>query len=463
MVDASTHSTAAVRKEGTTTDQSGMAAAPFLDSDESDPGPGQLFIQFLYERGDALQSLPQCPPCRVQLLFRFVQLATKSPLSYPDPAELLPHVRRHLEGDTCRLVETCSVHDCLPRLRRRKERHLPVLVQCDLVTAACRMGMARAPLAGHLGLHHHDNLLEVRMNWRRLDLNLLVVFDAVAQEHSATRAAAKLNMTQPAISHALARLRGALRDELFVRTPDGMEPTPYAERLAGPVHAALENLHTALDGAAAFDPATAECGFSVAVDNRAALVLAAPLAAAVAAEAPGVSLNLRPSGTLELAERLDRGELDLALGGLAAPGERFSDLRLFEDEFAALVRDGHPAAVDGTVGLDALGAYPQLALSSTGEETAFVDAELARHGLARRIALRAPLLAAPAALAQSDMIAVVGERTARAFARAAPLQVLRLPFASPRLLSAMLWHRRLDDMPAHRWLRGMVLRVARTL
>ena len=302
------------------------------------------------------------------------------------------------------------------------------------------------------------------MNWRRLDLNLLVVFDAVAQERSATGAAAKLNMTQSAISHALARLRGALRDELFVRTPDGMEPTPYAERLAGPVRAALESLHTALDGAAAFDPAVSERGFSVAVDNRAALVLAAPLATAVAAEAPGVSLDLRPSGTLDLAERLDRGELDLAIGGLAAPGERFSDLRLFEDEFSALVRQDHPAATaDGTVGLEALGAYPHLALSSTGEETAFVDEELARHGLERHISLRAPLLAAAAALAQSDMVAVVGERTARAFAQTAPLEVLRLPFASPRLLTAMLWHRRLDDVPAHRWLRSMVLRVARTL
>lgn len=301
------------------------------------------------------------------------------------------------------------------------------------------------------------------MNWRTLDLNLLVVFDAVMQERSATRAATRLNMTQPAISHALARLRGALRDELFVRTPEGMEPTPYAERLAGPVRAALENLDAALDGAAEFDPATAERRFSVAVDNRTALVLAAPLAAAVAAEAPGVSLDMRPSGTLDLAERLDRGELDLALGGLAAPGERFSDLRLLDDGFAALVRRGHPAAMDGTLDLDALGAQPHLVLSSTGEGTAFVDAELARRGLARRIALRAPLLAAAAALAQSDMIAVIGERTARAFALAAPLEVLRLPFASPRLMTAMLWHRRLDDVAAHRWMRGVVLRVARKL
>ncbi len=301
------------------------------------------------------------------------------------------------------------------------------------------------------------------MNWRTLDLNLLVVFDAVGQARSVTRAAAKLNMSQPAISHALARLRAALQDDLFVRTPDGMEPTHYAERLAGPVRAALEGLSTALEGAAGFEPATAGRGFVVAMDNRAALVLAAPIAAAVAAEAPGVSLDLRPSGTLDLAERLDRAELDLALGGLAAPGERFTDLRLFENGFAALVRRGHPAAGDGTLSLAALAAHPHLVLSSTGEGTDFLDAELARHGLARRVALQAPLLAAASALAQSDMVAVLGERTARAFASIAPLEVLPLPFASPRLVTAMLWHRRLDDVPAHRWLRSLVLRVARTL
>jgi len=299
------------------------------------------------------------------------------------------------------------------------------------------------------------------MNWRTLDLNLLVVFDAVGQARSVTRAAAKLNMSQPAISHALARLRAALQDDLFVRTPDGMEPTHYAERLAGPIRAALEGLSTALEGAAGFEPATAGRGFVVAMDNRAALVLAAPIAAAVAAEAPGVSLDLRPSGTLDLAERLDRAELDLALGGLAAPGERFTDLRLFENGFAALVRRGHPAAVDGTLSLAALAAHPHLVLSSTGEGTDFVDAELAQHGLARRVALQAPLLAAASALAQSDMVAVLGERTARAFASIAPLEVLPLPFASPQLVTAMLWHRRLDDVPAHRWLRSLVLRVAR--
>jgi DNA-binding transcriptional LysR family regulator len=242
-----------------------------------------------------------------------------------------------------------------------------------------------------------------------------------------------------------------------------MAPTPYAERLVGPVRTALENLHSALDGAAPFDPQTAERGFVVAMDNRAVVLLAAPLAAAVAEQAPHVQLDIRPSGTLKLADLLDRGELDLAVGGLAAPAERFADLRLFSNDFVAVVRRKHPAAVDGTISLRALGDYPHLILSSTGEETDFVDAHLARHDLRRRITLRVPLLAAAATLTQSEMIAVLSESTARTFADSAPLEVLTLPFSSPRLLTAMMWHRRVDSVPTHQWLRSLIVQVARTL
>jgi DNA-binding transcriptional LysR family regulator len=207
---------------------------------------------------------------------------------------------------------------------------------------------------------------EDRMNWRMLDLNLLVVFDAVARERNATRAAAQLNMTQPAISHALGRLRAALRDDLFVRTPEGMEPTPYAEQLIPPVRAALEGLQTALDGAAPFEPKTAERSFTVAMDNRAVVVLATPVAIALKEQAPHVQLKVRPSGTLNLPELLDRGELDLAVGGFSASAERFADLRLFEDEFLAVVRRGHPAAQGDVISSQALSEFPHLILSSTG-------------------------------------------------------------------------------------------------
>jgi len=167
---------------------------------------------------------------------------------------------------------------------------------------------------------------------------------------------------------------------------------------------------------------------------------------------------------MEIADHLDRGDIDLAIGALPPPGERFSDLRLFEDRFACVLRKDHPAVqADGTLSAAGLAACRNLEVSSSGEATEFIDAELARLGLERLIALRRPLLATAGILAQSDMVAVMTERAARAFARTAPLQVLPLPLASPPVTVAMLWHRRVDDLPAHRWLRGIVSRLARSL
>jgi DNA-binding transcriptional LysR family regulator len=302
------------------------------------------------------------------------------------------------------------------------------------------------------------------MNWRTVDLNLLVVFEAVAQDRSVTRAGQRLGMSQPALSHALNRLRHALKDELFLRTPTGMEPTPRAQELVEPVRQALRGLRQALDASEDFDPVVAQRSFNVAVNNHAALVLTAPLATAAKAEAPGIKLDFRPSGTLDTPRLLDRGELDIAIGSLAAPGERFADLRLLHDNFVAVLRHGHPATVNtDSLGLRALAELPHLTVSSTGENTDFVDLALNKAGLSREVVLRAPLLAAAAVLVQSEMVAVISERAAREFARNLPLTILTLPFPSPTLTTAMLWHRRSDGVAAHRWLRGVAMRVARAL
>ncbi len=172
------------------------------------------------------------------------------------------------------------------------------------------------------------------MNLRALDLNLLVVFDAVMEDRSVTKAAARLHMAQPALSHALGRLRQALGDELFIRTPEGMAPTPKAESLGDGVRAALNDLRMVLNSAEPFVPATAERRFAIAVNNHAALVLAAPLAAEVAGEAPGVLLDFRPSGTLDLADGLDprscgggSGRIDDGDPRCAAPSRHHLDPR----------------------------------------------------------------------------------------------------------------------------------------
>jgi DNA-binding transcriptional LysR family regulator len=299
------------------------------------------------------------------------------------------------------------------------------------------------------------------MNWGGFDLNLLIVFDAVMQERSVTRAGSRIGLSQPAMSHALNRLRHMLKDEVFIRTPQGMVPTPRAELLAQPLRDALSELQLALEPAA-FDPAASDRRFALAVNNYAAVVLAAPLVAAVSAAAPGVVLDLRPSGTLDIIDCLDRGDLDLALGSMDSPGERFATAPLLEDAFVMVMRRGHPAS-QRKLSPAAFAALPHLEISSSLEDTGFIDGWLAERKLVRRIALRAPYLSAAPILVQSDLVATLSRRIAQEFVRNHPLLIHKPPYNSPRVRTVMLWHRRFDRHPAHRWLRDIIQSVTKSL
>jgi len=296
------------------------------------------------------------------------------------------------------------------------------------------------------------------MNWGAFDLNLLVVFDAVMRERSVKRAAQQVGLSQPAVSHALTRLRHMLKDDLLVRTPAGMAATPRAEQLAGPVRHALGEMQLALEPEA-FVPARAERRFAVAVDNCAAIVVAPALIGAAASAAPGVRLDLRPSGTLDVEDLIDRGELDLAVGPFTADRERFIARPLFEDAFVAALRRGHPGA-RRPLTAEALARLPELEISSSGDDTGFLDRWLAERGLARRIAHRAPYLSAARLLAETDLVAIMRRRVAEALVASRELRTVELPCPSPKVVTAMLWHRRLDAHPAHRWLRGLIATAA---
>jgi DNA-binding transcriptional LysR family regulator len=214
------------------------------------------------------------------------------------------------------------------------------------------------------------------MNWRAFDLNLLVVFDAVMQDRSVTRAGRRIGLSQPAMSHALNRLRDFLKDELFVRTPTGMRPTPRAERLAALLRQALRQLQRALQPET-FVPATADRRFSLAINNYAAVVVAPSLVTAVSTAAPSVHLDLRPSGTLDIIECLDRGDLDLAIGSLDRFGERFACTPLLEDEFV----NGHASPPSG---------WPRRALRQGARPPdAPRSSNRGEHRLPRRLAQRA--------------------------------------------------------------------------
>jgi DNA-binding transcriptional LysR family regulator len=296
------------------------------------------------------------------------------------------------------------------------------------------------------------------MDLSRFDLNLLLVFEAVLRERSVTRAAERLSLSQPAMSHALNRLRHLLDDQLFVRGPGGMEPTPRAEQLSTAVARILDDLRRSLEPSE-FDPQTASRRFRIAVNNYAAVVLTAPLISACARQAPGISLSIRPSGTLNVADLLDRGELDLAVTGAELPGVRFSQQVLLEDDYVAVLRADHPA-LDRPLTLETFAAWPRLNISSSGENTGFVVAALAEAGLSAAHAVDAPYLSTANVLAGSDFIAVLGRLLGQTLQNNYPLALCDLPFATPRVASLMHWSRRLDDDPGHAWLRRLIERAA---
>src|ERR1700733_5219533 len=155
--------------------------------------------------------------------------------------------------------------------------------------------------------------------WGTIDLNLLIVFDALMRERNLTRAGRLLGLSQPATSHALARLRHMLHDDLFIRSPDGMQPTPRAQQMAEPIRDALRVLRLTLEPEE-FDVAQSARGFSIVVNNYAARAIVPTLARKVGESAPNVSLDIRPVGMADVLDQLDAGGADVALAQLVDGG-----------------------------------------------------------------------------------------------------------------------------------------------
>ncbi|RZL85609.1 MAG: LysR family transcriptional regulator [Sphingomonas sp.] len=293
------------------------------------------------------------------------------------------------------------------------------------------------------------------------DLNLLKAFDALYAERHVTRAGQRIGLSQPAMSGALTRLREVFNDELFVRSPTGMQPTPRADDLAGPLSSSLRLMRSVLqdDG---FDPANADHIVTIAMTDYAAFVLLPPLLARLAIDAPG--LEVRVCGIFgkdEVVDLLDSGEASLALSVPIDTSARILTRPLLREGFTCIARPGHPAFATGA-GIEAFAAAPHLLVSPEGDRTGLVDRQLTALGLARRVVLSLPqFLVAPFVVAETDLIATLASRVARRFA-AANLGIImhEPPIPLSDFPMAMMWHRRVDDHPATVWLRECIAAIA---
>ncbi|WP_457581486.1 LysR family transcriptional regulator [Ensifer canadensis] len=294
-------------------------------------------------------------------------------------------------------------------------------------------------------------------NLTGIDLNLLVVLDALLTERHVSRAAVRLNKSQPAVSHALARLRELFDDPLLVRHGGRLEPTIRALELAPRLAEAMGRVRSLL-APAGFDPATERHVFRLAMSDYGAVVLLPKLMATLRAEAPHIDLVVSQASREVMASQVVDGEIDLALGVFPTHGEGIRSSLLFRESFACLA---DASQLGGSPAMD-LGDYlarPHVLVSLRGDAGNEIDLALAETGKARRICLALPHWSvAPGLVRGTDLVLTVARRIL-AQAEGDGLVVFEPPFAIPPFDFEQIWHRRRDGDPGHRWLRTLVARL----
>ena len=297
-------------------------------------------------------------------------------------------------------------------------------------------------------------------NISRADLNLFVVFEAIHAHGGVTRAAEALNLSQPAISHALARLREQVGDPLFVRAGRRLAPTPAAQAMIGPVREALRLFEGALGPQAGFDPGASSRSFSIGMRALMESANLHPLALRLRRLAPGVALVSRGYDRRRLAPLLASGELDAAVDVFLPLPPEVKRLRLSRARAVVALRRGHPAAAGG-LDLETYLRGEHVLVSSRPHGGGPEDVALARIGRARRIALRCQeVTAALAMVAQTDLMLTMSETLARRAAGWFDGPTPPVPFAAAELDTYLYWHENADHDPAGQWFRQVALDAA---
>ncbi|TSA10128.1 MAG: LysR family transcriptional regulator [Betaproteobacteria bacterium] len=294
------------------------------------------------------------------------------------------------------------------------------------------------------------------MNITDLDLNLLRVFDAIATEGSVTIAGERVGLSQPAMSNALARLRQLFDDPLFVRTPRGMRPTPFALQLAQPVRESLRLIQGALAQHAGFDPRSSGTTFRFYMSDIGEMVFLPDLLERVKRDAPGVRIEVVRIPIKEVHAALESGELDLAVGFLPGLTKGMRAQTLFREHYVCMLRADHPLTGAG-ISAKQFRAASHVLVSYAGTGHQVIEETFVRERLSARIAARVPhFLVVPMILARTDLIVTVPSRVAAVFAGLGSFKVLKLPLHMPSFEVRLHWHQRFHQDPANRWLREMM-------
>jgi DNA-binding transcriptional LysR family regulator len=295
------------------------------------------------------------------------------------------------------------------------------------------------------------------MDLSAIDLNLLRVFDAVFEERHVTRAAKRLALTQPALSNSLARLRRLLKDDLFVKTPDGVRPTERAVRLAGPVRDALALIERAL-APEQFAPEQSTRVFRIAITDYAAAALLPNVMDRLHRAAPGIALRMTPYQSERVLLDLERGEIDLGVGGFARSTDRFTTIDLMRESPLVAVSQTSRFARQTKLSLDDYVSLRHMLVSPFGDASGYIDDKLAALGRARSVSLTVnQFLLAMRLVGPGDLAVILPQSLALEAAREHDLKLFQPPteLSAIELVTQMIWIAPRGADPAHGWLREL--------
>lgn len=293
-----------------------------------------------------------------------------------------------------------------------------------------------------------------------LNLNLLAYLEALIDERQVSRAAQKVNLSQPAIDLALKRLRLLFDDPLLVHTPKGLVPTQRAQELMRPVREILDQSRALILAPPAFEPATATDSFVIAATNFVASMFVPPLIRRLVRDAPQAELIVRAAMPYRVKEWFDDSTIDLGISYVVTQPGELHRRKMLQDRLVCIARPGHPV-IAGELTLASLCGTPAVTVKpSTRPFDGMLDRALSAAGQSMQIVLAvSDYLLVPEVVSTTDLIAVVPERAATRFAKEYPLRVLPLPLDLPAIELSMVWHERTHREASREWLRNAIIEI----
>jgi DNA-binding transcriptional LysR family regulator len=299
----------------------------------------------------------------------------------------------------------------------------------------------------------------IAMELNQIDLNLLVVFQQLMIERRVSKVAENLGLTQPAVSNSLAKMRRLFNDDLFLRTPAGMVPTPLAEQLGESIGYALGMIHSGLNQQTQFDAATAKNSMTIGMTDIGEIVFLPTLVERLSRVAPGVTLSTVRNAAVNLRDDMESGKVDLAIGLLPQLKAGFFQRQLFRQRYVCLFRRGH-SLEKKKLTLGDFRAAEHLVVISAGTGHGAIDELMKRTGVERMVRVTVPhFVGVGHILRSSDLVATVPEALASHLAEPFGLTYQPHPVRLPEIAINVFWHAKAHRSLANQWLRGMIFEL----